>query len=225
MAGMNRFTQKAKRVLSLAQQEAEEAKAEVIGSEHLLLGLLIEEGTAAKRVLDDLGVELDSVRVIVKELNEDEESIETGASNLGDDVKRLLEQALAEALADKAAMVGTEHLILAMSRDENSAAMRVLGKLGLTPEQVIRQTVRVMDEYQRMQDEIQKAERLDELEKSDVISRRGVSRRKEKDEGKTPLVDQRATDLTALAEEGKLDPVIGRSQEIERVIQILARRT
>jgi ATP-dependent Clp protease ATP-binding subunit ClpC len=225
MAGMNRFTQKAKRVLSLAQQEAEEAKAEVIGSEHLLLGLLIEEGTAAKRVLDDLGVELDSVRVIVKELNEDEESIETGASNLGDDVKRLLEQALAEALADKAAMVGTEHLILAMSRDENSAAMRVLGMLGLTPEQVIRQTVRVMDEYQRMQDEIQKAERLDELEKSDVISRRGVSRRKEKDEGKTPLVDQLATDLTALAEEGKLDPVIGRSQEIERVIQILARRT
>lgn len=225
MAGMNRFTQKAKRVLSLAQQEAEEAKAEVIGSEHLLLGLLIEEGTAAKRVLDDLGVELDSVRVIVKELNEDEESIETGASNLGDDVKRLLEQALAEALADKAAMVGTEHLILAMSRDENSAAMRVLGMLGLTPEQVIRQTVRVMDEYQRMQDEIQKAERQDELEKSDVISRRGVSRRKEKDEGKTPLVDQLATDLTALAEEGKLDPVIGRSQEIERVIQILARRT
>ena len=225
MAGMNRFTQKAKRVLSLAQQEAEEAKAEVIGSEHLLLGLLIEEGTAAKRVLDDLGVELDSVRVIVKELNKDEESIETSASNLGDDVKRLLEQALAEALADKAAMVGTEHLILAMSRDENSAAMRVLGMLGLTPEQVIRQTVRVMDEYQRMQDEIQKAERQDELEKSDVISRRGVSRRKEKDEGKTPLVDQLATDLTALAEEGKLDPVIGRSQEIERVIQILARRT
>ena len=225
MAGMNRFTQKAKRVLSLAQQEAEEAKAEVIGSEHLLLGLLIEEGTAAKRVLDDLGVELDSVRVIVKELNKDEESIETSASDLGDDVKRLLEQALAEALADKAAMVGTEHLILAMSRDENSAAMRVLGMLGLTPEQVIRQTVRVMDEYQRMQDEIQKAERLDELEKSDVISRRGVSRRKEKDEGKTPLVDQLATDLTALAEEGKLDPVIGRSQEIERVIQILARRT
>ena len=225
MAGMNRFTQKAKRVLSLAQQEAEEAKAEVIGSEHLLLGLLIEEGTAAKRVLDDLGVELDSVRVIVKELNKDEESIETSASDLGDDVKRLLEQALAEALADKAAMVGTEHLILAMSRDENSAAMRVLGMLGLTPEQVIRQTVRVMDEYQRMQDEIQKAERQDELEKSDVISRRGVSRRKEKDEGKTPLVDQLATDLTALAEEGKLDPVIGRSQEIERVIQILARRT
>jgi ATP-dependent Clp protease ATP-binding subunit ClpC len=225
MAGMNRFTQKAKRVLSLAQQEAEEAKAEVIGSEHLLLGLLIEEGTAAKRVLDDLGVELDSVRVIVKELNKDEEPIETSASDLGDDVKRLLEQALAEALADKAAMVGTEHLILAMSRDENSAAMRVLGMLGLTPEQVIRQTVRVMDEYQRMQDEIQKAERQDELEKSDVISRRGVSRRKEKDEGKTPLVDQLATDLTALAEEGKLDPVIGRSQEIERVIQILARRT
>ena len=226
MAGMSKFTQKAKRVLSLAQQEAEEVKAKVIGTEHLLLGLIIEEGTAAKRVLDDLGVELDSVRVIIKEMHGKEETDDDKSpSDLGDDVKRLLEQALAEAQDDKAAMVGTEHLILAMARDENSTAMRVLSMLGLTPEQVIRQTVRVMEEYQRMQDEIHKASKQDELEKSDVISRRGVSRRKEKDEGKTPLVDQLATDLTALAEGGKLDPVIGRSKEIERVIQILARRT
>jgi len=226
MAGMSKFTQKAKRVLSLAQQEAEEVKAKVIGTEHLLLGLIIEEGTAAKRVLDDLGVELDSVRVIIKEMHGKEETDDDKSpSGLGDDVKRLLEQALAEAQDDKAAMVGTEHLILAMTRDENCTAMRVLSMLGLTPEQVIRQTVRVMEEYERMQDEINKASKQDELEKSDVISRRGVSRRKEKDEGKTPLVDQLATDLTALAEGGKLDPVIGRSKEIERVIQILARRT
>ena len=164
MAGMSKFTQKAKRVLSLAQQEAEEVKAKVIGTEHLLLGLIIEEGTAAKRVLDDLGVELDSVRVIIKEMHGKEETDDDKSpSDLGDDVKRLLEQALAEAQDDKAAMVGTEHLILAMARDENSTAMRVLSMLGLTPEQVIRQTVRVMEEYQRMQDEIHKASKQDEL--------------------------------------------------------------
>lgn len=227
MAGMNRFTQKAKRVLSLAQQEAEQAKTKTIGTEHMLLGMCIEEGTAAKRVLDELGVELDSLRAVLAEMKEKTESTqeEESTGGLGEDVKRLLEQALVEALADKASMVGTEHLIMAMARDESSTAMRALAMLGVNATQLERQTTRVMEDYQRMQEEIQKEEKKDELEKSDVISRRGVSSRKEKDEGKTPLVDQLATDLTSLAEVGKLDPVIGRSKEIERVIQILARRT
>lgn len=225
MAGMNKFTQKAKRVLSIAQQEAETEKAREIGSEHLLLGLSIETGTAANRVLEDLGVETESIRQVLNEMRGKQEPDATQPSGLGDDIKRLLEQALAESVAEKAKMVGTEHLILAMSRDENSMAMRILAALGITPEQVQRQTARIIDEYKQMQDEARKLENSDDLEKSDVISRRGVSRRKEKEEGKTPLVDQLATDLTALAEEGKLDPVIGRNKEIERVIQILARRT
>jgi ATP-dependent Clp protease ATP-binding subunit ClpC len=225
MAGMNKFTQKAKRVLSIAQTEAETEQAREIGSEHLLLGLCIETGTAASRVLEDLGVETDSVRAVLKEMRRTEEPKQEQPSTLGEDLKRLLEQALAESVADKATTVGTEHLILAISRDENSMAMRILAALGITSEQVQRQTARIMEEYKQMQDVAKKADNSDDLEKSDVISRRGVSRRKEKDEGKTPLVDQLATDLTALAEEGKLDPVIGRSKEIERVIQILARRT
>ena len=225
MAGINRFTQKAKRVLSLAQQEAETEQAQEIGSEHLLLGLCIEAGTAANRVLEDLGVETESVRAVLVDLRRKEEQTTNPSPVLGDDVKRLLEQALAESVAEKATSVGTEHLILAMSRDENSMAMRILAALGITPEQVQRQTARIMVDYKRMQDVAKKPEGSDDLEKSDVISRRGVSHRKEKEEGKTPLVDQLATDLTALAEEGKLDPVIGRSKEIERVIQILARRT
>ena len=227
MAGMSRFTQKAKRVLGLAQQEAEQAKTKRIGTEHMLLGMCIEEGTAAKRVLDKLGIELESLRAVLAEMKEKTESTqeEESTGGLGEDVKRLLEQALTEALAGKSNMVGTEHLIMAMARDENSIAMRALAMLGVNATQLERQTARVMEEYQRMQDEIQKEEKKDELEKSDVISRRGVSHRKEKDEGKTPLVDQLATDLTSLAEAGKLDPVIGRSKEIERVIQILARRT
>ena len=225
MAGMNKFTQKAKRVLSIAQQEAETEQAREIGSEHLLLGLCIEAGTAASRVLEDLGVETDSVRVVLEEMRAKEEQEKIPSPALGEDMKNLLQQALAESVADKATTVGTEHLILAMSRDEKSMAMRILAALGITPEQIQRQTARIMEEYKRMQDVAKKAEGSDDLEKSDVISRRGVSRRKEKEEGKTPLVDQLATDLTALAEEGKLDPVIGRSKEIERVIQILARRT
>jgi len=225
MAGMNKFTQKAKRVLSIAQQEAETEQAREIGSEHLLLGLCIETGTAANRVLEDLGVETSGVRAVLEEMRSKEEQIKNLSPVLGEDMKRLLEQALAESMADKATTVGTEHLILAMSRDEYSMAMRILASLGITPEQVQRQTARIMEEYKRMQDVAKKPEASEDLEKSDVISRRGVSRRKEKEEGKTPLVDQLATDLTALAEEGKLDPVIGRSKEIERVIQILARRT
>lgn len=226
MAGISRFTQKAKRVLSLAQQEAEQAKTKTIGTEHMLLGMCIEEGTAAKRVLDELGIELDSLRAVLAEMREKTETeAEETTGGLGEDVKRMLEQALAEALAENASMVGTEHLIMAMARDENNTAMRALAMLGVNATQLERQTARVMEEYQRMQEEIQKEEKKDELEKSDVISRRGVSRRKEKDEGKTPLVDQLATDLTSLAEAGKLDPVIGRTKEIERVIQILARRT
>lgn len=227
MAGISRFTQKAKRVLSLAQQEAEQAKTKTIGTEHMLLGMCIEEGTAAKRVLDELGIELESLRAVLAEMKEKTESTqeEESTGGLGEDVKRMLEQALAEALAENASMVGTEHLIMAMARDESSTAMRALAMLGVNATQLERQTARVMEEYQRMQEEIQKEEKKDELEKSDVISRRAFSRRKEKDEGKTPLVDQLATDLTSLAEAGKLDPVIGRTKEIERVIQILARRT
>ena len=223
MAGMNKFTQKARRILSLAQQEAETEHAD-IGSEHLLLALSIDTGTAASRVIEDLGLTTEDIRSALKEIRGEQES-DIAQPHLGADMKRILEQALVECEEDDAKLVGTEHLILAMSRDENNSAMQILTALGITAEQVQRQTARILDEYKRMQDIARKIEQSDELEKSDVISRRGVSRRKEKEEGKTPLVDQLATDLTALAEEGKLDPVIGRSKEIERVIQILARRT
>ncbi|MFA7115085.1 MAG: Clp protease N-terminal domain-containing protein [Candidatus Omnitrophota bacterium] len=179
MAGINKFTQKAKRVLSLAQQEAEEENARTIGSEHLLLGLSLESGTAARRVLDDLGVDTEKVRDVLKQLRGQQESDEDLSSDLGDDVKELLEQSLAEALSNNATSIGTEHLILAMSRNAASMAMRVLGALGITPEQVQRQTARIMEEYQQIQDEAKKSEISDEFEKSDVISRRGVSRRKD----------------------------------------------
>src|SRR5690606_29821098 len=122
--------QKAKRVLSIAQQEAETEQAREIGSEHLLLGLCIEAGTAASRVLEDLGVETDSVRAVLEEMRAKEEQEKIPSPALGEDMKNLIQQALAESVADKATTVGTEHLILAMSRDEKSMAMRILAALG-----------------------------------------------------------------------------------------------
>lgn len=186
MAGMNKFTQKAKRVLSIAQQEAETEQAREIGSEHLLLGLCIEAGTAASRVLEDLGVETDSVRVVLEEMRAKEEQEKIPSPALGEDMKNLLQQALAESVADKATTVGTEHLILAMSRDEKSMAMRILAALGITPEQIQRQTARIMEEYKRMQDVAKKAEGSDDLEKSDVISRRGSPAEKKKRKARHP---------------------------------------
>ncbi|MBP7213056.1 MAG: ATP-dependent Clp protease ATP-binding subunit [Anaerolineaceae bacterium] len=225
MAGINKFTQKAKRVLSLAQQEAEDEGAPKIGTEHMLLGLSLEGGSAAKYVLDVLHIQTDHIRQVLQKMRGEQERSADKPAGLADDVKRLLEQSVNEEFGEPNRMIGTEHLIMAMSRDENSMAMQILATLGITAEQIQRQTRRILAEFKEMQDAAEKGDALDDFEKSDVISRRGVSRRKEKDQGKTPLVDQLATDLTALAEEGKLDPVIGRSKEIERLIQILARRT
>ena len=225
MAGINKFTQKAKRVLSLAQQEAEDEGAPKIGTEHMLLGLSLEGGSAAKYVLDVLHIKTEHIRQVLQKMRGEQERSAEKPAGLADDVKRLLEQSVNEEFDEANRMIGTEHLIMAMSRDENNMAMQILATLGITAEQIQRQTRRILAEFQEMQDAAEKGDALDDLEKSDVISRRGVSRRKEKDQGKTPLVDQLATDLTALAEEGKLDPVIGRTKEIERLIQILARRT
>ncbi len=182
-----------------------------IGTEHLLLGLLREEGGVAGRVLRDLGVEQRRVQEMVERL--------TGASagrassvskiDLAPGTKRVLELAVDEARRMGHHYIGTEHLLLGMVRQNEGVAMDVLKKLGISAEQIRRQTRRVLQE-----NPVQSANRTPLA---------APSARKERP--KTPLVDQLATDLTALAEEGKLDPVIGRQMEIERVIQILARRT
>lgn len=223
MAGMKQFTQKAKRVLSLAQFEAERMRKQVIGTEHLLLGLMLEEGTIANRVLVDLGLELESVRNMVE--SETGMGEATSSITLGTDTQRALEYALEEAKRSEQPSVGTEHLLLALVRDENCQGMKILAKFGVTPEQIRRQTRRVIMESHRDHEDDLKQAPSPHLEKNQVTPGRATARRKEKDSSKTPLVDQLATDLTTLAEEGKLDPVIGRKKEIERVIQILARRT
>jgi ATP-dependent Clp protease ATP-binding subunit ClpC len=226
LAVINKFTQKAKRVLSLAQLEAERYQTQKISIEHLLLGLMIEKGTIANRVLEDLGVSVDAIRKVIEEEHKAEEEIKS--YSLAEETKKLLERAIEEANLNNTATVGTEHLLLAMTADEKNTGMQVLLSLGVTPEQIRRQTKRVLKSAKdELEENVDTAPRKKESEPPAMAGAPRLSRRArmEKDDSKTPLVDQLSTDLTALAEADKLDPVIGREKEIERVIQILARRT
>ena len=205
MAGTDRFTQRARRVLSLAHQEAEKTHQKFIGTEHLLLGLLEEDGGVAGRVLRELGLESARVHEMVQRITADGDYLE-GKIELSPDTQQVLGYAVEEAQRLSHQYIGTEHLLLGLVRAE-STALEVLNKLGITPDQVRRQTRRILHESS-----------------SNTVPE-GSAKPASKNEPKTPLVDQLAVDLTTLAEQEKLDPVIGRQMEIERVIQILARRT
>jgi len=207
VAGMERFTQRARRVLSLAHQEAERMRHSQIGSEHLLLGLVREEGGVAGRVLRELGLEPQRVQEIVARLVGPGDYT-GGQIDLAPETQTVLRYALEEATRLGHQYIGTEHLLLGLLRMPDSTAMRALHRLGVTPDQIRRQTRRVLHETGSM-----------------TPTRPQAGKRGKKEQKKASLLEQLATDLTALAEAGELDPVIGRETEIERVIQILARRT
>ncbi|MCZ6529784.1 MAG: ATP-dependent Clp protease ATP-binding subunit [Chloroflexi bacterium] len=203
---MERFTQRARRVLSLAHEEAERLHHNYIGTEHLLLGLIREEGGIAGRVLRDLG--LDPARV--KEMVERLTGVGRNPSSrieLAPGTEQVLQMGIEEARRMGHHYIGTEHLLLGMVRQGEGVGMDVLRRLGITPEQIRRQTRRALQETPTRH------------------AGRSSSRERKEKRVKTPMIDQLASDLTGMAEENKLDPVIGRQMEIERVIQILARRT
>jgi ATP-dependent Clp protease ATP-binding subunit ClpC len=203
---MERFTQRARRVLSLAHEEAERLHHNYIGTEHLLLGLIREEGGIAGRVLRDLG--LDPARV--KEMVERLTGVGRNPSSrieLAPGTEQVLQMGIEEARRMGHHYIGTEHLLLGMVRQGEGVGMDVLRRLGITPEQIRRQTRRALQETPTRH------------------AGRSSSRERKEKQVKTPMIDQLASDLTGMAEESKLDPVIGREMEIERVIQILARRT
>jgi ATP-dependent Clp protease ATP-binding subunit ClpC len=210
VAGMERFTQRARRVLSLAHQEAERMRHNYIGTEHLLLGLIREEGGVAGRVLRELGLEADRVQEVVERLTGPGQN-RGGKLDLAPGTQQVLELAVDEARRMGHHYIGTEHLLLGLVRYGEGVALDVLRKLGVTPEQIRRQTRRVLQESSA-------------ANTRPSGSSEPKTPRQEQARPKTPMVDQLAADLTSMAEEGKLDPVIGRQMEIERVIQILARR-
>ncbi|MCJ7668482.1 MAG: ATP-dependent Clp protease ATP-binding subunit, partial [Anaerolineae bacterium] len=196
----DRFTKRARRVLALAQEEAQRLNHNYIGTEHLLLGLVREESGVAARVLKNLGVEPDALRKAVEEMIGRGERKVQGKIGLTPRTKRVIELAVDEARRLGHHYIGTEHLLLGLAREGQGIAVDVLKSLGVNLDRLRTETTRIMMES--------------------PARPQGM-----KGETETPLVDQLGIDLTAWAEEGKLDPVIGRQKEIERVIQILSRRT
>jgi ATP-dependent Clp protease ATP-binding subunit ClpC len=205
---LERFTQRARRVLSLAHEAAESLKNKQIDTEHLLLGLLREEGGVAGRVLRELGLEPDRVQDIIERLVPPER-ISTDRITLSSGTEKVIQNAIEEAHKLGHHYIGTEHLLLGLVRETDGVAYEVLRRFGVSPEQIRRQTRRIIQDSPSGPQAVKQAA--------------GAIAKPEKT--KTPMVDQLATDLTTKAEEDKLDPVIGRQKEIERVIQILARRT
>jgi len=205
---LDRFTQRARRVLTYAQEEAERLNHNYIGTEHLLLGLMREESGVAGRVLRALNVQPNHVIELVERITGPGRRTPFSKIDLTPRTKRVIELAVEEARRMGHHYIGTEHLLLGLVRQGDGVAMDILRQMGVTPEQIRREM----------------AKELQEASHGYTAGREPRTQQK-KDRGKTPLVDQLATDLTAAAQEGKLDPVIGRETEIERVIQILSRRT
>jgi len=199
----DRFTERARRVLMLAQEEAKRLNDSYIGTEHLLLGLVQEERGVAARVLRDMGVSPVDVRRVIEESSRRAgHRVRGQATGLTPRTKRVIEHAVDEARRMNHHHIGTEHLLLGMVTEGGGMAVDVLGELGVDLHAVRLNTTRA------------------------ILQAPARPRTERKKAGaQTPLMDQLGVDLTAHAEEGKLDPVIGRQPEIERVIQILSRRT
>jgi ATP-dependent Clp protease ATP-binding subunit ClpC len=210
----NRFTERAQRVILIAQEEAKRLNHDYVGTEHILLGLIaLGEGVAAQ-VLANLGVDLRRVRSeIEKIVGTGDNVMLLGEIPFTPRAKKVLEYAVEEAQHMGHSYVGTEHLLLGLIREEEGVAARVLENLGLRLDVVREEVLNLLGEGQAQQAGGGKE------------AAAGASGSPSRTKSKTPTLDEFGRDLTAMAREGKLDPVIGRADEIERMIQILARRT
>ncbi len=202
MAFFGRFTERAQRALMYAQEEARALGHNYVGTEHLLLGLIREEEGVASQILRQLGADVDRVRRQIEEL------IGRGNFNFNEGfgytprTKRVMELSFYEARNLGHNYVGTEHLLLALLREGEGVAARILKDLGV--------------DFQAVRDQLLKVLKEEGSEPGTTAKRR---------KSNTPTLDQFGRDLTEMAREGNLDPVVGREREIERVLQILTRRT
>ena len=195
-----KFSERARRVLTIAQEEARQLNHNYIGTEHILLGLVREEEGVAAKVLTNLGASLNKVRQAVEFISGRGERPSTGETGLTPRAKKVIELAIDEARQLSHNYIGTEHLLLGLLREGEGVAAGVLDSLGISLERARTETTQ-------------------------VISQGMPKGRLARAASRTPALDQLGVDLTAAARAGKLDPVIGRVKEIERVIQILSRRT
>ncbi len=203
----DKFTERARRVLTLAQEEAHRFNHNYIGTEHILLGLVREgEGVAAK-VLGNLGVELNKVRSAVEFIIGRGDRTVLGEIGLTPRAKKVIELAVDEARRLNHSYIGTEHLLLGLVREGEGIAAGVLESLGVNIERVRAETTRILSQSSPQQ----------QAEAPASSGARKASR--------TPTADQLGVELTEAARSGKLDPIVGRTIELERVVQILSRRT
>ena len=197
-----------------------------IGTEHLLLGLLQVPGSTAGKVLQELDITADRVRELNAAIPADEEpallETEKPREVLSEKVQDVLRRAIEKAAEANDNFVSTEHLLLGLIETPNCRAVRILEKMGITNDRVIDQMRRSLESGVSSSKQEQQAPPPPEMSRVGASRAQGVAGRKQKD---SPMMDQLATDMTAKAAAGKLDPVIGRKNEIERVIRILARRT
>jgi len=203
-----RFTDRARRVVVLAQEEARMLNHNYIGTEHILLGLIHEgEGVAAK-ALESLGISLEGVRQQVEEIIGQGQQAPSGHIPFTPRAKKVLELSLREALQLGHNYIGTEHILLGLIREGEGVAAQVLVKLGADLNRVRQQVIQLLSGYQG---------------KEPAAAGAGVTG--ETAPSTSLVLDQFGRNLTQAAREGKLDPVIGREKEIERVMQVLSRRT
>ncbi|MCC6267295.1 MAG: ATP-dependent Clp protease ATP-binding subunit [Dehalococcoidia bacterium] len=202
----DKFTERARRVLTLAQEEAHRFNHNYIGTEHILLGLVREGDGVAAKVLANLGVELNKVRSAVEFIIGRGDRTVLGEIGLTPRAKKVIELAVDEARRLTHSYIGTEHLLLGLVREGEGIAAGVLESLGVNLERVRAETTRI----------------LSQSAPQAAGATAGAGARQAT---RTPTVDQLGIDLTQAARNNQLDPVIGRSNELERVVQILSRRT
>ena len=199
----DRFTQRVTRVLNIAHESASQMGHGYVGSEHILLGIVTEDGGAAARILRENGVDAELVRLSIEKLVGRGESADTTVQGLTPRAKTVIELALQESMRLGHNYVGTEHLLMGILREPDSVAARILTMSGVDMNRVYTQLVNLFD----------------------PALRRKASSRSAVNHPETKTLDQFSRDLTVMAASGKLDPVIGRDREVRRVIQILSRRT
>jgi ATP-dependent Clp protease ATP-binding subunit ClpC len=209
------FTDRVRKVLAMAREEAIRLQHDYVGTEHILLGLIREGEGVAAAVLTNLSVDLDQIHERVEEsVRKGKATIALGELPYTSRAKKVLEFAMAEARELNHSYVGTEHLLLGLLREEKGIAAQVLNSLGVTLEEARADTLKVLGS------DVSPSEPAGIGGSSGATPSTGKGDKK----SKTPALDHFCRDLTDLARQGKLDPTIGRSTEIERVIEILCRR-
>lgn len=204
-----KFTNSAQRAIEIANDVAIEMGHNYIGTEHILYGLVKEETGVASKVLQNQKIEPEAVLQEIEELIGKEEQAKVEVAGFTPRTKRVIENAFREARKLGSDYIGTEHILIGIMREGDSVAVRIMLNLGANPSKLYNEIVKVINEDENIQGQ---------AENKTVKNKQGSY-------NQTQTLNQFGTDLTKQAEEGKLDPIVGRKDEIERVIQILSRRT